>query len=305
MTHTIRHGSVLWLVGVWLLATGLCNLPLPVSTTPKVVTLAAPTLAPTPAASAGVTAGPTAGTTAGAPQDWWQPAVGTTWQWQLSGKVDPSFEVDVYDIDLFESDAQGVAALRAQGRQVICYLSTGSWEDWRPDAQQFPKSVMGNDYADWPGEKWLDIRRIDVLAPILRARLDACQAKDFQGVEPDNVDGYTNETGFPLTAEDQLVFNRWLAQEAHQRGLSIGLKNDPDQAAELVDDFDWALTEDCFAEGWCEQLQVFIRAGKPVLAAEYTDTGMTLAGFCPQAHALQFSAILKRRELDAWRQACP
>jgi hypothetical protein len=194
--------------------------------------------------------------------------------------------------------------LHARGRKVVCYISVGSWEEWRPDADQFPPAVIGNDYEGWPGEKWLDIRQIDQLAPIMRARLDACRAKGFDGIEPDNIDGYTNDTGFPLTAQHQLTYNIWLANEAHERGLSIGLKNDPDQVVELLPYFDWALTEDCFDQGWCDQLTPFVNAGKAVFAAEYTDTGMTTAQFCPQANALNFNGILKHRDLDAWRQAC-
>jgi len=236
---------------------------------------------------------------------WWQPAVGTTWQWQLDGSIDTSFDVQMYDIDLFDAGAGALGELQADGRKVVCYISAGSWENWRPDADDFPDELLGNDYEGWPGEKWLDIRRIDLLAPIMRARLDLCRDKGFVGVEPDNIDGYTNDTGFPLTYADQLAFNRWLADEAHARGLSIGLKNDDAQVADLLTYFDWALTEDCFDQGWCAEMSPFIAAGKPVFAAEYTDTGMTLAELCPQAEALQFSAILKHRDLDAWRQACP
>ncbi|RME62426.1 MAG: hypothetical protein D6790_06290, partial [Caldilineae bacterium] len=214
---------------------------------------------------------------------WWRPSIGLTWQWQLETPVDTSVDAQVYDIDLFDNDAAVVAGLHGQGRKVICYISAGSWEDWRPDASRFPPEVIGKDYEGWPGEKWLDIRRLDLLGPILRARLDQCRDKGFDGVEPDNIDGYTNDTGFPLTAQDQIAFNTWLAQEAHARGLSIGLKNDGDQATELLAHFDWALTEDCFADEWCDQMKPFIAAGKPVFAAEYTDTGMTLDKFCPQA----------------------
>ena len=52
-------------------------------------------------------------------------------------------------------------------------------------------------------------------------------------------------------------------------------------------------------------MRPFISEGKPVFAAEYTDTGIDLEDFCPQARSLGFSAILKNRDLDAWRQACP
>lgn len=242
---------------------------------------------------------------AAASSDWWRPGVGTTWQLQLTGQpIDGSFDVDMYDIDMFDNDASTVTALHAQGRIVICYISAGSWEDWRPDAAQFPAEVIGKDYSGWEGEKWLDIRQIDLLAPIMRARLDQCAAKGFDGIDPDNIDGYTNDTGFPLTYEDQLAYNIWLANEAHLRGLSIGLKNDEDQARDLLPYFDWALTESCFDQGWCKELLPFIAAGKPVFAAEYTDSGITTDDFCPQAMAWNFSAILKNRDLDAYLETC-
>jgi hypothetical protein len=235
----------------------------------------------------------------------WLPPVGTSWQIQISSTpVDQSIDVDVYDIDLFDNDASMISALHAQGHKVFCYLNAGSWEDWRPDKDQFPSEVIGSDYTGWEGEKWLDIRQIDTLAPIMQARLDLCKQKGFDGVEADNVDGYTNVTGFSLTYQDQLKYNEWLANEAHSRGLSIGLKNDPDQAADLVSYFDWALTEDCFQEGWCADFQPFISAGKAVFAIEYTDTGASLDNFCPMAKELGFSAILKNRELDAYLESC-
>ena len=235
----------------------------------------------------------------------WQPAPGTTWQWQLSGEpIDRSFDVHMYDIDLFESDAELVAALSERGRRVVCYLSAGSWEEFRPDAGQFPASVIGKDYAGWPGEKWLDIRQIELLAPIMRSRLDQCAAKGFDGIEPDNIDGYQADTGFSLTYEDQLRYNIWMAQEAHARGLSIGLKNVPEQVEDLLAHFDWALTEDCFDQGWCGELLPFINAGKAVFAAEYTDTGVDLDQACGQATELKISVIMENRELDAARGGC-
>jgi hypothetical protein len=244
------------------------------------------------------------------PQDsqagWWKPSVNLSWQWQLTGlPLDLGIDADMYDIDLFENDASVITALHAQGHKVVCYVSVGSWEDWRPDADQFPASVIGKDYEGWPGEKWLDIRQIELLAPIMRARLDMCRDKGFDGIEPDNIDGYTNDTGFSLTYEDQIRYNLWLADEAHTRGLSIGLKNDPDQVADLLPYFDWALTEDCFAEEWCQDMAPFIEIGKPVLAAEYTDTGMTIGDLCQEAERMNLSLIFKERQLGAWQQQCP
>ena len=248
---------------------------------------------------------PTLSNPTSAPSDWWQPSPGLSWQVQYVDEIDLSVQADVFDLDLFETNAEQIAALHAQGAKVVCYLNAGAWEDWRPDKDVYPSEVIGAAYAGWPGEHWLDIRQIDALAPILRARLDLCAAKGFDGVDPDNLDGYTNATGFPLTAADQLTFNRWLADEAHQRGLGIGLKNDPDQADSLVTKFDWATTESCLAEGWCDQFSPFIEAGKPVLAIEYTDNDSQTSVFCPRANRLGLDAILKNRELDAWREVCP
>ena len=235
---------------------------------------------------------------------YWQPAVGASWQWQLTDTLDLSVDAAIYDVDLFDTPQATVTELHQQGRHVICYISVGSWEEWRDDAAAFPPEVIGADYDGWAGERWLDIRRLDLLGPILAARFDRCKAKGFDAIEPDNIDGYQNATGFDLTEADQLTFNRWLATEAHRRGLSIGLKNAPDLVPSLLTDFDWALTEDCFDQGWCAEMDSFIDAGKPVFAAEYTDTGMTLDQLCPQAQTHRFSAILKDRDLTAPRQAC-
>jgi hypothetical protein len=235
----------------------------------------------------------------------WTPAPGTSWQWVISSTVDTSFPADVYDIDLFDAPSSVVSALHAQGRKAICYVSVGSYEDWRPDAAKFPAKVLGKDYQGWAGEKWLDIRNIAALAPILDARLDLCAQKGFDAVEPDNIAGYDNDTGFPLTAADQIKFNLWIAGEAHARGLSIGLKNDNGQVADLVDTFDWALTESCASDGWCSDLKPFISQGKAVFQCEYTSSGMTLAKFCPQSKAMQFSGLLKGLQLDNTGQACP
>jgi len=214
--------------------------------------------------------------------------------------VNESYEAAMYDVDLFDTSASTVASLHARGRKAVCYMSAGSWENWRPDAGRFPASVLGNSNG-WAGEKWLDIRRLDLLGPIMEARLDLCRSKGFDGVEPDNVDGYTNRTGFPLTGADQLRYNTFFANAAHARGLSVGLKNDLDQVRELVSVFDWAMNEECFSYDECGLLTPFIDAGKAVFHVEY---GKATSTFCPQARTMRFSSMKKRLDLDAWRETC-
>src|SRR5687768_3001452 len=208
----------------------------------------------------------------------------------------------MYDIDLFDTPASTVAALHARGRRAICYISAGTWEDWRPDAGRFPADVLGSVVGGWPNERWLDIRRLDVLGPIMEARLNQCRDKGFDGVEPDNVDGYANRSGFPLTAADQIRYNRWFAAAAHARGLSVGLKNDLNQIPQLVDVFDWALAEQCFEYDECERLQPFVAAGKAVFVVEYK---IAAAVFCPLATQMGFNAMRKNLSLNAFREACP
>ena len=230
--------------------------------------------------------------------------MGLTWQWQIGNNdIDTSINANVYDIDLYVEQSI-IDELHAKGRKVIGYMSVGSWEDWRPDKDQFPSEMLGKDYEGWKGEKWLDIRQMDKLAPILLARLDLCKAKGFDAVEPDNMEIHTNDTGFPLTYDDQLKFALWLADESHKRGLAIGIKNAADQVKDLVGHFDFAITEDAFFYGWAEKMNPFIESGKPVFAAEYTDLGGDFASYCRRSKQLNFSTILKHRGLDAWLQTC-
>ncbi|MEV7774415.1 endo alpha-1,4 polygalactosaminidase [Kitasatospora sp. NPDC086791] len=230
----------------------------------------------------------------------WQPTPGLTWQWQLGGTVDQSVDVPVYDIDGFENDASVVAALHAKGRKVICYINAGSWENFRPDATAFAKALQGSD-TGWKGEKWFDIRKLDQLKPLMAARFDMCKSKGFDAIEPDTIEAYNQNSGFPLTPDDQLKYNRMLAQLAHDRGLAIGLKNDLDQIPALLPDFDFAVNEECSQFDECDRVAPFIKAGKAVFHVEYKlDTDR----FCAKAKSLGFSSMQKKLDLNAWRKPC-
>lgn len=224
-----------------------------------------------------------------------------TWQIQYSGEMDYSLDVDVYNLDLFDTGADVIAQLHKRNIFVMCYFSAGTLEDWRPDAGEFPAKVPGKDVEGWEGEKWLDIREVDALKPIMSARLDIAAQKDCDGVDPDNMDGYTNASGFPLSYEDQIKYNTTLAALAHERGLSIGLKNDLEQIPDLLPSFDWALNEECFSHEECAMLLPFIKAGKPVFVIEYD---LAPGEFCAQANDMNFNALQKKWELDGFRSSC-
>ena len=88
---------------------------------------------------------------------------------------------------------------------------------------------------------------------------------------------------------------------AHERGLSIGLKNDLEQVPDLLAHFDWALNERCFELDECEALLPFIEAGKAVFNVEYE---IETPEFCDKARDLGFSSLKKEWDLDAARESC-
>lgn len=239
----------------------------------------------------------------------WVPSVANTWQWQLRGPLNITYDVDVYDIDLFDTPASTIDAIHRADGHVVCYFSAGSSEDWRPDFNRLAPSDLGQALDDWPGERWLDTRSPNV-REIVRARLDLASSKDCDGVEPDNVDAYDNASGFELGRTTQLDFNRFLAVEAHRRGLAVGLKNDVGQITELATDFDFAVNEQCFEYDECSSYVAFIDAGKPVFNAEYAQPYRLNAdgardALCESATAASIRTLVLPMELDdSYRSAC-
>jgi hypothetical protein len=223
-----------------------------------------------------------------------------SWQVQFQGRIDASVRARFIDVD-GDTDAGTVRALKRRGGKVACYVNAGAWENFRADKDAFPPELLGRQYEGFPEERWLDIRRIDLLALILGARIDACRAKGFDGVDPDNLNGFENATGFPLTAQDQLRFNTWLANEVHARGLSIGLKNDGPQAGALVPYFDWVIVEECIEQENCGDYGPFTRAGKAIFAIEYRRPTRRA---CAQAERRRLSVVFKRPDLKAARSTC-
>jgi hypothetical protein len=254
----------------------------------------------------------------------WHPALNSRWQYQLQGvaqyastgginvnisgvpftggaPVTPS----VFDIDLYVDPAvagnnttfntAAVNAIHANGGRAICYVSAGTFEPWRPDAASYPDSIKGRAVSGFKDERWVDIRQTGILLPIMEARVAKCQQAGFDGVEWDTVDGYTNRTGFPLTAADQLFYNASLGNLAHAYGLTVALKNDVEQLAELSPYFDYAINEQCEQYNECGGYTThFLSQGKAVFQVEYK---LGLNKFCPQANAANRNAIKKTFDL--------
>lgn len=214
----------------------------------------------------------------------WQPKPGLTWWWQLenSDSIPTNVEVDVVDLDLYDGADGGknskIRQLKDNGKKVICYFSGGTFEKWRPDAKRFKKITLipNGDMDDWPDEIWLNIgnnKALEIIKPIMKGRMAFASQSGCDAVEIDNVDAFENidETKGYVTYKDQLNYNKWLANTAHQYNLAIGLKNNIQQLNSLLEYFDFAVNEQCFGYGnECIQYEsTFLKAGKAVFNQEY------------------------------------
>lgn len=143
----------------------------------------------------------------------------------------------------------------------------------------------------------------------MKARLDLAVKKGCDGVDPDNVDAYSNGSGFDMTPTDAVDYVTFLANAAHARGLSIGLKN----AAEIVTDVlslvQWAVNEQCEEYSECDAFQDFIGAGKSVFHIEYLPSAPAVSQamrntICEGENPAGFSTVIKKENLDDWAMAC-
>ena len=221
----------------------------------------------------------------------WTPAPTTTWQWQLSGTFDrlrPRAALRRRPV----RDAREHVADAARARRAGDLLLQRGLDDLRRAAgRRAARGLAGRALAGHPAPRRA---RADHRAPARPLRPQGLRRRRAR---------QRRRLRQPLAASrcappDQLRFNRFLAREAHARGLSIGLKNDLDQVRELEPHFDWALNEQCFEYRECDRLRPFTAAGKAVFVAEYA---LAPEAFCPAARAAGFMAMRKPLELGAER----
>lgn len=224
-----------------------------------------------------------------------------TFSIQLQGTLPETAPADTFILDLADTSQTTIAHYQAQGTQVICYFSAGSFEDWRDDAGAFPKALIGKPLGEWPGEYWLDIRQIAQLMPIMERRMDMAAKKGCDGIDPDNMDLQTQDTGFAISDADQITYARALAETAHRKGLRIGLKNDLEQVPELASLFDYAVNESCMCYDECDVLTAFRDQGKPVYAIQYDDGPVPR---CAGAAQFDFSFSYATRDLEVPTSPC-
>ncbi|KAK6520655.1 hypothetical protein TWF506_000904 [Arthrobotrys conoides] len=237
----------------------------------------------------------------------WQPTAGETWQITLIRPPNNTDEnVSAYDIDLFDNSVSFIANLKSKGYKIICYFSAGSYEDWRSDAKNFTRKDYGEAMDGWAGEWWLDTNSKNV-RNIVSDRIALAKSKGCDAIDPDNINGYQNPTGFNLTEDDAVSFLKFMAEEAHSRGMAIGLKNGGAIVGEVVKYMDFCVQESCVAYDECGPYRAFLEYNAPVFHLEYPDESkMTVAEICaPDSGAQGFSTLIKHLILDDWTEYCP
>ncbi|MEM6635380.1 MAG: endo alpha-1,4 polygalactosaminidase [Pseudomonadota bacterium] len=226
------------------------------------------------------------------------------WDWQLTDPYDLSVNVEILVIEPDDHSAEDIRALATRGVEPVCYISVGSWENFRDDAGAFPESVLGKTMGEWPDERYVDMRQLTVLLPLMGARISTCAAKGFKGVEFDNMGAYDNDTGFAITKLDALAYFDALADHAKRLGLSVAQKNVPELVPDLVDKFDFVIVEQCFRYEECEAFQPYLDMGKHVLAVEYVEDGRNWDAACSKAKMMGIALLLKEKEVVAGGLKC-
>ncbi|WFE87467.1 endo alpha-1,4 polygalactosaminidase [Roseibium porphyridii] len=232
-------------------------------------------------------------------------SAGDSWDWQLTEPADLNRPVKVLDLHPSIVSPEDLAALKSKGIKTICYVSVGTLERTSPDRANFPSEIIGNTYDDWPDERFLDIRRLDVLLPLMAARFESCKSMGFDAIEPDNMDVHDNDSGFPITEQHAVAYIRLLAGTARGLGLKIGQKNVPDLTEKLIDVLDFAIAESCYQDRTCKAYSAYNDAGKAIFDAEYIDKPIHFTKACTIAEKYGISMILKDRDLTAPALWCP
>jgi len=294
----------------------------PTSTPTFTATPVPPTNTPTATATPiPPTSTPTATST---PAGYTIPAVGSKWHWQLTGSPSLDYNVDVYDLDLeyLEDTPAAMQSLKDQGRYVICYIDVGGWESYRKDAADYPEEIKTKYMPEWD-EWYVDVSQLDDFGPngskkgmrsLITARMDRAAAIGCDGIEPDVLDAFENQvpriSGGNVTWQDEYNLFLMLIEEAHARGLSIGLKNliaQIPKADNGIEDlnklFDWTVQEEPYAydsPAYVEaHLDPFVADGKAVFIAEYTGSVNKFQNtICPSSNAHHYHTLKFKLNLD-------
>eukprot|EP00834_Sanchytrium_tribonematis_P003650 NODE_148_length_15570_cov_0.950100.p8 type:complete len:263 gc:universal NODE_148_length_15570_cov_0.950100:3178-3966(+) len=230
---------------------------------------------------------------------YWQPFPKTSFQIQTSGQIKTDVPAKVFILDGMTTNAATVKSLHDAGKKVVCKVSIGTVVKGSDDAAIL-SDYLGAEVPNHPEQLYVDIRSPTVMK-VIESRFDILVSNNCDAADITYADNWNQDTKFAINSDEQLKFNVWLAGKAHDRGMSIGLHNDAEQIRELVDYFDFSVTDECIRMSECEKYLPFVDEGKAVFTIEYTGTKDTI---CDYANQMDLSAIIKTPQLGSEYTAC-
>ncbi len=230
------------------------------------------------------------------------PPANANWQAKLSGAVDIAEDAQFFYLDASLQDPSDLQTLHAEGRHYLCYLSAGSLESFRDDVDEFPAPVIGRPLANFPDERWLDVRA-PVVRELMALRIEALAAAGCDGVPPSSLAVHAADTGFELSLEDALDYARWFAERIHAAGMSAGLTGPAALTGELWPTFDFGLAISCLEGTQCGEFAVFDAASKPVLHIELGDED-SAAQICKDSETLGFEPLVTSPSFNGQSVRC-
>eukprot|EP00121_Abeoforma_whisleri_P011638 Awhi_evm1s10740 len=207
----------------------------------------------------------------GSQPSWFQFPNGLSWANPAWGGEEQNYDGEqVVNVDLFDTSKTKIELLKHAGHVVSCYISTGTKEDWRSDAgENWPLAKK----MEWPGEWWLDITNLEALKPLMTKRFELAAKKGCDAIEGDNVDCYQNDCISKMTQSQlrpyQIAYNTFQVDLAHSLGMAMGLKNSVGLVKDMVDQYDFAVNEECKQWEECHLLKPFEKSGKAIFGTEY------------------------------------
>lgn len=201
------------------------------------------------------------------------PPANGKFDYQIGGAYPPSDDVSVLDRDRNDSPIAG--------KYNVCYVNAfqtqpDEFDWWKANHEDLLlENARGELVED---ESWneilLDTSSVEKRAAILEivgGWIDACAAKGFQAIEPDNLDSWTRSQGL-LSQEHNVELAKLLVARAHAAGLAIAQKNTSELAPlHAAIGFDFAIAEECH---WYDECDAYSAAyGALWFEIEYTDSG--------------------------------
>ena len=194
----------------------------------------------------------------------------TSFYYDVEGGFSLSESVDVYIVDLFDAGSSSITTLQSSGIKVMCEMSIGAVSSGDSDYSSFTANsdILGDD-------TWLDIRSSTV-STLINARLQVALDNGCDGVLFTNAENFNEDTTFSITENNQISYNRSLAEDAHTYGLTVGIQIDDKFAQTILDDlvssFDFLIVKDTYTNSYTEYTSMFLNKNKPVIDIETTST---------------------------------